>query len=94
MADNARKRETIKDERDTYRDGEYSLVDGKWYADVVDGLLKHPAAIGAPLFGASIRNRHRARGLIDEMEQPGREAIREIRGANQNVARWLSKFEC
>ena len=92
MADGAQKRETIKDESGTYRDGAYSTVDGKWYADVVAGLLKNPGAIGAHLCGAYIRNRYRGRGLIDEKEQPDQEAIREIRTANQAVARWLSNF--
>ena len=92
MADGAKKRETIKDESGTYRDGAYSTVDGKWYADVVAGLLKNPGAVGAHLCGAYIRNRYRGRGLIDEMERPDEEAIREIRTANGAVARWLSEF--
>ena len=92
MADGAQKRETIKDESGTYRDGAYSTVDGKWYADVVAGLLKNPGAIGAHLCGAYIRNRYRGRGLLDEMEQPDQEAIQEIRQAHQAVSRWLRKF--
>ena len=55
-------------------------------------LKDEPGAIGAHLCGAYIRNRYRGRGLIDEMEQPDPVAIREIRSANQAVARWLSKF--
>jgi hypothetical protein len=87
MADGAARRETIKDESGKYRDGAYSTVDGKWYADVVAGLLKNPGAIGAHLCGAYIRNRYRGRGLIDEMERPDQVAIREIRKGNQAVAR-------
>jgi hypothetical protein len=92
MADGAQERETIKDDSGKYHDGHYSMVDGKWYADVVDGLLKNPGAIGAHLCGAYIRNRFRRRGLIDEMEQPDQKAITEIRKCNQAVAKWLRNF--
>ncbi|MCK5174203.1 MAG: agarase [Planctomycetes bacterium] len=91
-ADGARRRETIKDDAGNYLDGEYYMVDGKWYADVVAGLLKNPGAIGAHLCGAYMRNRFRRKGLIDEMEKPDEEAIIEIKKCNQAVARWLSKF--
>jgi hypothetical protein len=93
MADGAAKRETITDDSGTYRDGAYSTVDGQWYADTVEGLLQNPGAIGAHLCGAYIRNRSRARGLLDEREQPDEDAIREIRAANETVAQWLREFE-
>jgi hypothetical protein len=93
MADGAAKRETIKDDSGKYREGSYSLVDGQWYADTVSALLKNPGAIGAHLCGAYIRNRHRGRGLVDELEKPDQIAIRDIRKGNQEVADWLSKFD-
>ena len=58
------------------------------------GLLKNPGAIGSHLCGAYTPNRFRRSRLIDEMEQPDEEAIREIRTANQAAARWLSEFDC
>jgi hypothetical protein len=91
-ADGAHRREEFKDDSGKYRDRMYSMVDGKWYADVVAGLLKNPGAVGAHLCGAYIRNRFRARGLLDEMEQPDQKAITEIRKGNQAVAQWLSNF--
>jgi hypothetical protein len=93
VADAAGRRETIEDETGKYRDGSYSMVDGKWYADVVAALLKNPGAIGMHLCGAYIRNRYRGRGLLDEMEQPDEKAIIEIQKSNRAVASWLNKFD-
>jgi hypothetical protein len=92
-ADGSHVRERIADDTDTYREGSYSMVDGKWFADVVAGLLENPGAVGAHLCGAYIRNRYRGRGLIDEKEKPDQEAIDEIRKVNRSVARWLSEFD-
>ena len=68
------------------------MVDGKWYAGVVEGFLGNPGAIGAHLCGAYIRKRHRVRGLIDENEQVDQVVIAEIKRGNQAVERWLGKF--
>lgn len=68
-------------------------MDGKWYADVVAGLLENRGAIGAHLCGAYIRNRFRRRGLIDENEQADQEAITEIQKGNKAVSMWLKQLE-
>ncbi len=92
-ADGSRPRETIADDCGKYQDGEYYLVDGKWYSEALCGLLKNLGAIGAHLCGGYIRNRFRRKGLIDEWEQPDREAIAEIQKGSRSVARWLCKLE-
>ena len=92
-ADGSRPRETIADDSEKYLDGAYYLADGKWYVDVLCDLLKNPGAIGAHLCGGYVRNRFRRKGLLDEREQPDREAIAEIQKGSQIVAHWLGNLE-
>ena len=44
--------------------------DGKWYAEVLEGLFENLGCIGFHLCGAYQRNKARQRGLLDEFEQP------------------------
>jgi hypothetical protein len=91
-ADGSRNRQTVKDDTGKHAGGQYNLLDGQWYAEVIDGLLDNPGAIGAHLCGAYIRNRSRSKGLIDEQERRDEIAIEPIRMANQKVQRWLNNL--
>ena len=92
MADSSG-RKAIKDDSGIYPRGEYYKVDGTWYQDMINGLLENPGAVGAHLCGAYIRNRSRSRGLLDEREQPDKDAIQVIQKANETVANWMKGFD-
>jgi hypothetical protein len=69
-----------------------SRNNGKWYAEVLEGLQNNPGCIGAHLCGAYYRNRVRRRGLLDENEQPDKEMIDHIRKANTSTQAWVTDF--
>ena len=73
-ADGSHRRETIQDDSGKYLDGEYYLVDRKWFAETIENLLQNVGIVGANLCSGYIRNRYRRIGLIDEEEQPDRNA--------------------
>jgi len=72
--------------------GSYKLNDGSWYRDVLRGLRENSGAIGAHLCGAYIRNRFRARGLLDEQERPDVVNVPLIRDANLEQSYWAAGF--
>jgi len=92
-ADGSHRRETVQDNSGKYLDGEYYLVDGKWFAETIENLLQNPGVVGAHLCGGYIRNRYRRKGLIDEEEQPDEIAISEIQKGSQAVTDWLRQLE-
>ncbi|MAT79001.1 hypothetical protein CMK14_28220 [Candidatus Poribacteria bacterium] len=77
-ADGSHRRETIQDDSGKYLDGEYYLVDRKWFAETIENLLQNVGIVGAHLCSGYIRNRYRRKGLIDEEEQPDEIAISKI----------------
>mgnify|MGYP000092788685 CR=1 FL=1 len=82
----------VADQSGRYRMGSYKLNDGSWYRDVLRGLRENSGAIGAHLCGAYIRNRFRARGLLDEQERPDVVNVPLIRDANLEQELWARRF--
>lgn len=88
-ADGNASRDTVKDESGKYLGDEYYHLDGAWYAEVLDGLMENPGAVGAHMCGAYIRNRYRRKGLIDDQEQRDEVAIEGIRKGSRAVEKWV-----
>ena len=65
--------------------------DGKWYADVLEGLFENPGCIGFHLCGAYQRNNARRRGLLEEFEQPDTANVALIEAANHRVIRRMNE---
>jgi hypothetical protein len=91
-ADGSRSRQVVKDDTGKHAGGQYHLVNGRWYADVLHGLTQNPGAIGAHLCGAYIRNRSRSKGLIDEQERHDEVAIEAIQKGHRAVERWVTSL--
>ena len=73
-------------------DGIYKRSDGNWYKDQIEELFKNPGCIGFHLCGAYQRNKSRARGLLDEFENPDTENIRIIQKTNEKLDMLTSKI--
>ncbi|MEO1013410.1 MAG: agarase [Bacteroidota bacterium] len=71
--------------------GEFTRNNGQWYADVLAQLFKNPGCIGFHLCGAYQRNKARRYGLLDELENPDLENVRQIKAANQKIDEWLNR---
>jgi hypothetical protein len=80
----------VPDSSGRYEGNVYKRLDGAWYATVLRGLRDNPGAIGAHLCGAYLRNRFRAKGLLDEQERPDEQALAPIAAANRELALWLN----
>jgi len=63
----------------------YIRQNGGQYRETMAVLKDNPACIGYHLCGAYLANRVRRRGLLDEREQPDREAIATIRAVNREM---------
>lgn len=75
-------------------EGIFKRNDGKWYSDTLQRLYENPGCIGFHLCGAYQRNKSRARGLLDEFEQPDTENVDLIRSANRKVGGLMAqRFE-
>ena len=73
-------------------DGIYKKSDGNWYKDQIEELFNNPGCIGFHLCGAYQRNKSRARGLLDEFENPDTENIRIIQKTNEKLNRLTNKI--
>ena len=75
-------------------EGIYKRTDGKWYAEKIEALFNNPGCIGFHLCGAYQRNKARARGLLDEYENPDTENVEIIKNTNQKIDNWMKeKFQ-
>jgi hypothetical protein len=79
----------VPDSSGKYKDGRHFRVDGDWWVKVLKGLRDNPGAIGAHLCGAYLRNRIRAKGLLDEYEKPDTQAIETLKKANYEMIQWI-----
>ncbi len=66
-------------------EGIYKRNDGKWYAKQIEALYDNPGCVGFHLCGAYQRNKARARGLLDEYEQPDVENVDIIQHTNEKI---------
>lgn len=67
-------------------DGIYIRNDGKWYDKQVNALFENPGCVGFHLCGAYQRNKSRARGLLDEFENPDFENVVLIQHTNEEIS--------
>lgn len=67
-------------------EGIYKRTDGKWYKKHIEALYEQEGCVGFHLCGAYQRNKQRARGLLDEYEQPDTENVDIIQHTNEKLA--------
>ena len=73
-------------------EGIYKRVDGAWYARQIEALYNNPGCIGFHLCGAYQRNKARARGLLDEYENPDTENVEIIEQTNEKINDWMQEL--
>jgi len=66
-------------------EGIYKHTDGNWYAKHITALYEQEGCVGFHLCGAYQRNKQRARGLLDEYEQPDSENVDIIQATNKKL---------
>lgn len=69
----------------TKGEGIYKRTDGNWYAKHITALYEQEGCVGFHLCGAYQRNKQRARGLLDEYEQPDSENVDIIQATNKKL---------
>jgi hypothetical protein len=66
--------------------GEFKSNNGLWYEETLAAMFENPGCIGFHLCGAYQRNKARRRGLLDEMENPDQEHVKQMTAANKKIA--------
>jgi hypothetical protein len=77
----------------TKGEGIYKRTDGNWYAKHIMALYEQEGCVGFHLCGAYQRNKQRARGLLDEYEQPDSENVDIIQLTNEKLKSKMGKIE-
>ena len=65
--------------------GIYKHINGNWYKNQIEKLYNNPGCVGFHLCGAYQRNKSRARGLLDEYENPDIENVEIIQRTNEKL---------
>ena len=75
----------------TKGEGIYKRTNGAWYKTQIEALYNNPGCVGFHLCGAYQRNKARARGLLDEYENPDTENVEIIQHTNEKLHDLMKK---
>ena len=72
-------------------EGIFKRVSGNWYKNQIEALFDNPGCVGFHLCGAYQRNKSRAKGLLDEYENPDIENVQIIQQTNERLNDLIKK---